>query len=175
MRFDLAIDDNLRVFLMEANMSPNLSSAHFLPNQLLYEQVIFNLLNLVGVGSTLHRESLRKRWANPLYYSKIQDIPDSLFYLYSTVQMMRKSCSHRTKILLCMLMFARRNRVLDRAQLLNVNCAVHACHPAILRLSIPHTVSTSIVVIPNASSRHQLDMETHSMEQLMINFRTKIV
>lgn len=61
MRFDLVIDNNLRVYLMEANMSPNLSSAHFLPNQLLYEQVIFNLLNLVGVGSTLHRESLRKR------------------------------------------------------------------------------------------------------------------
>lgn len=61
MRFDLVIDNNLKVYLMEANMSPNLSSAHFLPNTLLYEQVIFNLLNLVGVGSTLHRESLRKR------------------------------------------------------------------------------------------------------------------
>lgn len=61
MRFDLVVDENLKVFLMEANMSPNLSSAHYLPNMLLYEQVIFNLLNLVGVGSSIHRESLRKR------------------------------------------------------------------------------------------------------------------
>lgn len=59
MRFDLIVDDNLRVYLMEANMSPNLSSAHFLQNQLLYEQVIYSLMNLVGIGSTLHRESLR--------------------------------------------------------------------------------------------------------------------
>ncbi|KAG4068324.1 hypothetical protein HA402_007844 [Bradysia odoriphaga] len=61
MRFDLVIDDTLKVHLLEANMSPNLSSAHFLQNTLLYEQVIYNLLNLVGVGSTLHRESMRKR------------------------------------------------------------------------------------------------------------------
>lgn len=61
MRFDLVIDNDLKVFLMEANMSPNLSSAHFLQNTLLYEQVIYNLLNLVGVGSSVHRESLRRR------------------------------------------------------------------------------------------------------------------
>lgn len=64
MRFDLVIDDKLKVHLLEANMSPNLSSAHFLQNTLLYEQVIYNLLNLVGVGSTLHRESLRKRYVD---------------------------------------------------------------------------------------------------------------
>lgn len=62
MRFDLIIDDNMKVYLMEANMSPNLSSQHFTQNTLLYEQVIFNLLNLVGVGSSLHRESLRKQY-----------------------------------------------------------------------------------------------------------------
>ncbi|XP_059611917.1 probable tubulin polyglutamylase ttll-15 [Phlebotomus argentipes] len=58
MRFDFIIDENLRVFLLEANMSPNLSSAHFKPNQLLYEQVIYNVLKLVGIGSALQRESL---------------------------------------------------------------------------------------------------------------------
>lgn len=61
MRFDLVIDDNENVYLLEANMSPNLSSAHFLQNTLLYEQVIFNLLNLVGIGVTIERESMRKR------------------------------------------------------------------------------------------------------------------
>ncbi|KAH8306337.1 hypothetical protein KR018_008291, partial [Drosophila ironensis] len=49
MRFDLFIDEDLKVSLMEANMSPNLSSAHFKPNSLLYEQVIYSVFNLVGI------------------------------------------------------------------------------------------------------------------------------
>lgn len=64
MRFDLIVDDNLRVFLMEANMSPNLSSAHFQQNQLLYEQVIYSLMNLVGIGASIHRDSLRPRYVD---------------------------------------------------------------------------------------------------------------
>jgi len=48
-RFDFVIDDQLNVYLMEANMSPNLSSAHFEANALLYEQVVHSLLRLVGV------------------------------------------------------------------------------------------------------------------------------
>lgn len=60
MRFDLGVDNDLNVFLMEANMSPNLSSAHFLQNQLLYEQVLYNLLQLVGVGSPIARSSFKK-------------------------------------------------------------------------------------------------------------------
>ncbi|BES90610.1 Tubulin-tyrosine ligase family [Nesidiocoris tenuis] len=51
MRFDFVVDDNLNVFVMEVNMSPNLSSAHFLENQVLYEQVLFNLFSLVGLGT----------------------------------------------------------------------------------------------------------------------------
>uniref|UniRef100_A0A182NCV4 Uncharacterized protein n=1 Tax=Anopheles dirus TaxID=7168 RepID=A0A182NCV4_9DIPT len=61
MRFDLVVDNNLKVYLMEANMSPNLSSAHFKPNRLLYEQVIYNLFQLVGVGSSVRRDSFRKQ------------------------------------------------------------------------------------------------------------------
>ncbi|XP_017083932.1 probable tubulin polyglutamylase ttll-15 [Drosophila eugracilis] len=49
MRFDLFIDEDLKVFLMEANMSPNLSSAHVKPNSLLYEQVLYSVFNLVGI------------------------------------------------------------------------------------------------------------------------------
>lgn len=59
-RFDLIIDANFKVHLIEANMSPNLSSAHFKQNSLLYEQVIYNVLNLVGIGSYLRRESFKK-------------------------------------------------------------------------------------------------------------------
>lgn len=39
-RFDFIVDEDLNVYLMEANMSPNLSSRHFPPNRLLYEQVL---------------------------------------------------------------------------------------------------------------------------------------
>ncbi|PVD23562.1 hypothetical protein C0Q70_16834 [Pomacea canaliculata] len=48
-RFDFVLDEALNVFLMEANMSPNLSSSHFPPNKRLYEHVIFNVLGLIGL------------------------------------------------------------------------------------------------------------------------------
>ncbi|KPI90922.1 Tubulin polyglutamylase ttll6 [Papilio xuthus] len=54
MRFDLVVDEDLKVYLLEANMSPNLSSAHYPPNQLLYEQVLYNLFSLVGVASYMN-------------------------------------------------------------------------------------------------------------------------
>lgn len=57
-RFDFVIDDQLQVHLMEANMSPNLSSSHFKENRLLYEQVVFNYLSLVGVGRAIHSGTL---------------------------------------------------------------------------------------------------------------------
>lgn len=53
MRFDFVVDEELNVFLMEANMSPNLSSAHFAKNQLLFEQVIYNLFSLTGIATEL--------------------------------------------------------------------------------------------------------------------------
>ena len=38
-RFDFVIDEDLNVWLMEANLSPNLSSDHFPANRFMYEQV----------------------------------------------------------------------------------------------------------------------------------------
>lgn len=61
MRFDFVIDDQLHVHLMEASMSPNLSSAHFKQNRLLYEQVVYNILSLVGIGRAVHSPSLSSR------------------------------------------------------------------------------------------------------------------
>ncbi|GLH07195.1 Uncharacterized protein GBIM_12709 [Gryllus bimaculatus] len=60
-RIDFVIDEDMNVFLMEANMSPNLSSAHYPPNQLLYEQVIFNTLALVGVAQRIKSSDLQIR------------------------------------------------------------------------------------------------------------------
>ena len=49
-RFDFVVDADLNVYLMEVNMSPNLSSGHFAPNKLLYEQVLYSMFSLVGIG-----------------------------------------------------------------------------------------------------------------------------
>ncbi len=58
-RFDFVLDSSLNVYLMEVNMSPNLSTKHFSGNRLLYEQVIYNLLRLVGIGRPgIHAPSL---------------------------------------------------------------------------------------------------------------------
>jgi len=60
-RFDFILDDDLNAFLMEANMSPNLSSEHFPPNRVLYENVLYNIFALVGVGRRIHADSLSAR------------------------------------------------------------------------------------------------------------------
>ncbi|XP_048586419.1 probable tubulin polyglutamylase ttll-15 isoform X2 [Nematostella vectensis] len=52
-RFDFILDENAGVWLMEVNMSPNLSSGSHIDNAVLYEQVIFNLFGLVGVANKL--------------------------------------------------------------------------------------------------------------------------
>ena len=57
-RFDFVLDSKLNVYLMEVNMSPNLSTKHFSGNRLLYEQVIYNFLRLVGIG----RPGLKSRF-----------------------------------------------------------------------------------------------------------------
>ncbi|KAH8040024.1 hypothetical protein HPB51_009280 [Rhipicephalus microplus] len=51
-RFDFVLDDALGVHLLEANMSPNLSSAHFPANGPFYEQLLFSLFSLVGLGAS---------------------------------------------------------------------------------------------------------------------------
>lgn len=58
-RFDLAVDANLKVYLMEANLGPNLAYAQYPENKLLFEKVVYNYLVLVGLGSRFSRESLR--------------------------------------------------------------------------------------------------------------------
>ncbi|XP_066262671.1 probable tubulin polyglutamylase ttll-15 [Euwallacea similis] len=61
MRFDFVVDEDFKIYLLEANMSPNLSSAHFPPNRLLYQQLLYNVLGLVGVGERVQKNSLEMR------------------------------------------------------------------------------------------------------------------
>jgi hypothetical protein len=52
-RFDFVMDKSLNLFLMEVNMSPNLTPMHGHPehNSVIYEQLIYNTLKLIGAGS----------------------------------------------------------------------------------------------------------------------------
>jgi len=59
-RFDFVLDDELNVYIMEVNMSPNLSSAHYPQNRLLYEQVLFNLFAIVGLTHFERKEDSLK-------------------------------------------------------------------------------------------------------------------
>uniref|UniRef100_A0A914EPV4 Uncharacterized protein n=1 Tax=Acrobeloides nanus TaxID=290746 RepID=A0A914EPV4_9BILA len=98
-RFDFMVDQDLKVFLMEANMSPNLSSSHFRQNQLLYEQVLMNVLSLVGVASHFHgveRQNLR----NPdLIQSQVSD-KDLHTYNHECYE---RKCERCTEKLICKL------------------------------------------------------------------------
>ncbi|XP_078489838.1 putative tubulin polyglutamylase ttll-15 [Ciona intestinalis] len=58
-RFDFVLGADLKVYLMEVNMSPNLSSAHFDANAVMYEQVVFNTLTLAGVATRTSRIGLK--------------------------------------------------------------------------------------------------------------------
>lgn len=50
-RVDFMLDENFNFYVMEVNMSPNLSPDHFPPNQELYQFVIYNTLSLVGIAT----------------------------------------------------------------------------------------------------------------------------
>lgn len=61
-RFDFVLDENMNVYAMEVNMSPNLSSGHFTGNARLYRQVIYNTLSLVGISSKT--DHVTTRWVH---------------------------------------------------------------------------------------------------------------
>jgi tubulin monoglycylase TTLL15 len=52
-RFDIVLDEKLNPFVMEINMSPNLTPAddRFEENILIYEPLVYETLKLVGAGN----------------------------------------------------------------------------------------------------------------------------
>jgi hypothetical protein len=52
-RFDFVIDEFLNIYLMEVNMSPNLTPnfGHLEHNAVIYEQLIYNTLKLIGASN----------------------------------------------------------------------------------------------------------------------------
>lgn len=77
-RFDFVVDEDLNIYVMEANMSPNLSSLHFAENKLLYEQVIFNVLSLAGIAQTIHVNNWPDRQL-PIWNMMVSDRDLSVF------------------------------------------------------------------------------------------------
>ena len=63
-RFDFILDEEVDVHLLKIKMSPNLhAEGKSAPLNRFYEQITYNLLNLVGIGSHLGgRSSLEIRY-----------------------------------------------------------------------------------------------------------------
>ncbi|CRK87997.1 CLUMA_CG001783, isoform A, partial [Clunio marinus] len=60
LRFDFVLDDNIKLKLMEINMSPNLRAYPAIrPVKHVFENVLYNFFNLVGVGSYLKNKGIR--------------------------------------------------------------------------------------------------------------------
>ena len=55
-RFDFIIDSKMKIYLLEVNMSPNLSTGHFAQNKLLYEETLFGMLSVTGIAKSVDSE-----------------------------------------------------------------------------------------------------------------------
>jgi hypothetical protein len=59
-RFDFILDNDLNLFLIEINQSPNVNpSALLYRDQRLFENLLFNVFTLIGVGHYMPRENFR--------------------------------------------------------------------------------------------------------------------
>ncbi|XP_062596927.1 probable tubulin polyglutamylase ttll-15 isoform X2 [Saccostrea cucullata] len=96
-RFDFALDEHLNVYLMEVNMSPNLSSGHFSENAELYEKVVFNLLSVVLVTRPVKNDFFKS--SEDEANMRVSDKDISVFPEWC----LRKSCLHSCRNEMCML------------------------------------------------------------------------
>ncbi|XP_070504061.1 probable tubulin polyglutamylase ttll-15 [Chironomus tepperi] len=57
-RFDMIFDKNLKLYLIEVNMSPNLLAVRDkIHNKFMFENVLYNLFNMIGVG-TVYKKNI---------------------------------------------------------------------------------------------------------------------
>ncbi|KAK0164388.1 hypothetical protein PV328_003024 [Microctonus aethiopoides] len=106
-RFDFVLDEDLNVFVMEANMSPNLSSAHYPPNRLLYEQVIFNLFALIGMSQRVDPQFRRETYWN----NREVEVADKNLVVLPSMCSMCTDC-FRVECLLCKTCFTDEMRLI---------------------------------------------------------------
>lgn len=50
-RMDFVLDEDMKVYLMEANLSPNLVHDDLPPNKRMFEGLLYSLFSLVGIAS----------------------------------------------------------------------------------------------------------------------------
>ncbi|GMR59882.1 hypothetical protein PMAYCL1PPCAC_30077, partial [Pristionchus mayeri] len=99
-RFDFVVDEDLNVFVMEANMSPNLSSGHFKPNQLIYEQVLMSVLSLVGLANPLTETAVEEFGARAR--SSFPPVSDrDLAIAFPFCEQCEKDCRREERCSLC--------------------------------------------------------------------------
>lgn len=94
-RFDFVLDEDLNVYAMEVNMSPNLSSGHFADNARMYRQVVYNTLSLVGVAMQRQHGNTRNPIEEEMSVSN-QDIvayPDECLKCTSCMNSICKLCN----------------------------------------------------------------------------------
>lgn len=151
-RFDFILDDKLNVFLMEANMSPNLSSAHFAQNKLLYEQVIFNLLSLVGLTRVINPSYLKSRSQN----EKNMQVSSADIHVFSD-ECASKTCQESCLSSMCQLckrcLSSEEEEMLKDAYLEHVN--KKSCH-RIIPPPITHEINEINAVYKNMNERNRL-------------------
>lgn len=92
-RFDFVLDEQMNVYLMEANMSPNLSSAHFAQNGPLFDHVIYNVLSLVGMVNRFHVQNW-PHLSNGLWNMMVSDKDLSVFEDTCTSADCLMNCDH---------------------------------------------------------------------------------
>ncbi|XP_037071965.1 probable tubulin polyglutamylase ttll-15 [Pollicipes pollicipes] len=151
-RFDFVVDDQLNVYLMEANMSPNLSSAHFKQNTPLYEQVVYNLLCLVGLASRLRTE-LAGVHTGPVAEMQAADKDLAVYGLECGSSACLGSCSGICRV--CLPCLSRPQKaVLRQALLEHVNR--NLCRRILPAQTTREEASTGLQGLQNLTSSNQL-------------------
>ncbi|XP_067138678.1 probable tubulin polyglutamylase ttll-15 isoform X2 [Centruroides vittatus] len=151
-RFDFLLDENLNAFLMEANMSPNLSSAHFSQNRLLYEQVIYNLLSVVGLTRIINPSYIKSRSEN----EKDMQVSSADIYVFSDL-CASKSCQETCSSYICRL--CKRCLSIEEEQIFKDAYLEHVNRKSCLRILPPQTTQNILNVnkeFEHLNERNQL-------------------
>ncbi|XP_023243233.1 uncharacterized protein LOC111641314 [Centruroides sculpturatus] len=135
-----------------ANMSPNLSSAHFSQNRLLYEQVIYNLLSVVGLTRIINPSYIKSRSEN----EKVMQVSSADIYVFSDL-CASKSCQETCSSYICRL--CKRCLSIEEEQIFKDAYLEHVNRKSCLRILPPQTTQNLLDVnkeFEHLNERNQL-------------------
>ncbi|KAL5009069.1 hypothetical protein ScPMuIL_014650 [Solemya velum] len=118
-RFDFVLDIDMKLYLMEVNMSPNLSSGFLSQNRFLYEHVVYNTLSLVGVAKSVP-ESVSKS-SDAAYEMQVSDRNIVVFGDLCATQKCAKSCLIEECVLCHQCLTLDQKKILKSAYLEHIN------------------------------------------------------